>query len=252
MSEKRCDPFSENLAAYALGTLDAEEIPGLESHLIKCKECQLELAGFQSVAGGLLGATPPKKPPANLRRSLAAHLPSAGERKPGLIARIFNPLSARPFAIAAAMVFLLVFNLILSLQIRELQTSHAALTEKLSRGQTAIAMLAYPNTHSLAIQADVQDLAGSLLVDEDIKTAVLFLWNLPELPESQTYQVWLIDADGNRASGGLFTAEDARGYTTAIIKAPAPIGSFAGIGVTVEPVGGSESPTGPRVLSVGL
>jgi anti-sigma-K factor RskA len=252
MSEKLCDPFRENLAAYALGTLDAEEIPELESHLRNCQDCQLELASFQSVAGGLLGAILPKIPPEDLRRNLTAHLPSAKERKPGFIARILNPIYARQAAVAAVMCILLLVNLILSLQIRELQKSHAALAEKLARGQTAVAMLAYPDTQKLNIQADVENLAGTLLVDTDMKMAVLFLWNLPELPKSQIYQVWLIDENGQRISGGLFNADGERGYTTAIIRSSVPIGSFSGIGVTIEPEGGSDGPTGPRVLSVGL
>ena len=111
-------------------------------------------------------------------------------------------------------------------------------------------MLAYPDTQTLNINSDVQGLAGSMLVDRDKSTAVLVLWNLPQLEGDQTYQVWLIDANGKRTNGGLFTPVDEQGYTTATIQSPLPIGQFESLGVTVEPGGGSAGPTGSRILKV--
>jgi anti-sigma-K factor RskA len=143
-------------------------------------------------------------------------------------------------------------NIFSSVQIRDLQQQQAALAERFSSEQAAIAMLAYPETQTLHIKADVQGLAGSVLVDNDKSTAVLVLWNLPQLEAGETYQVWLLDADGKRTSGGLFTPVDKQGYTTATIQSPVPIGEFDGLGVTVEPEGGSPGPTGPRVLAVDL
>jgi anti-sigma-K factor RskA len=113
-------------------------------------------------------------------------------------------------------------------------------------------MLAYPSTQALPVIADVEDIAGSMLVDEDKNTAVLVLWNLPPLGAEQTYQIWLIDADGKRLSGGLFRPATVQGYTTATIQSPRPLREFVGIGVTVEPEGGSPGPTGSRILGVDL
>jgi anti-sigma-K factor RskA len=137
-------------------------------------------------------------------------------------------------------------------QIRDLQRQQSALTDRLYNEQAAIAMLAYPSTKTLNVSADVQGLAGSMLVDKDKSTAVLVLWDLPQLEEGKTYQAWLIDAEGNRTSGGLFAPVDEPGYTTATIQSPVPIGEFKGLGVTIEPSGGSAGPTGPRVLAVDL
>ena len=252
MSDERCSPYRENLAAYALGALDADEIRALETHLKDCQDCQAELVDYQSVTTGLLESVPPQTPPPDLRRKLAAQLPSQQARTPNLFANILARFSLGQAAIALVVVVLLGLNIFSSVQILDLQQQQTALTERLSNEQVAIAMLAYPDTQALTISADVQNLTGSMLVDEEKNTAVLVLWNLPELKSGKTYQAWLIDADGNRISGGLFAPVAEGGYTTATIWSPVPIGEFDGLGVTVEPAGGSEGPTGPRVLAVDL
>jgi len=252
MSDERCLPHRENLAAYALGTLDADDIPALESHLADCQDCQSELADYQSVASSLLQAIPPRMPPQGLRRKLIARLPSQQTRTPKLFADIFGQISIGQVALAVVMLFLLGLNIFSTLQIRQLQQGQFELAERLSQDQTAIAMLAYPSTQALPVHAEMSDITGSMLVDKDKSTAVLVLWNLPRVESGQTYQIWLIDAGGQRTSGGLFTPVNDWGYTTATIHSPRPLGQFVGIGVTVEPEGGSEGPTGSRVLGVDL
>jgi len=252
MSDERCLPYRENLAAYALGALDADEISALESHLYGCKDCQAELAEYQAVTTGLLQASPPKTPPPGLRRKLVAQLHSQQARTPGLPANIFARFSLGQVTAAVVVVILLGLNIYSSFQIRDLQQQQTTLTESLSNEQTALAMLSYPSTQSLAVNPDVENLAGSMLVDREKRIAVLVLWNLPPLAAGQTYQAWLIDAEGNRVSGGLFTPTVGNSYTTTTIRSPAPIGEFDGFGVTVEPSGGSNGPTGPRVLTVDL
>lgn len=252
MSEERCLPYRENLAAYALGSLDADEIPALESHLKDCQDCQTELAGYQSVAKGLLGSIPPQTPSSSLRRKLVAQLPSHRARTPDLLAVLFKRFSLERVAIAMVIAVLLGLNLYSNIQIRDLQRQQSVLDGRLANDQVAIAMLAYPSTQALTVQADVQNLTGSMLVDKDKNMAVLVLWNLPKLKAGQTYQIWLIDSSGERISGGLFIPADNQGYTTATVQSPVSIGQFVALGVTVEPWGGSEGPTGPRVLGVDL
>jgi anti-sigma-K factor RskA len=89
-----------------------------------------------------------------------------------------------------------------------------------------------------------------MLVDKQRAVGVLFVWNLPKLETGQNYQAWLINAQGDRISGGIFIPEENQLYTTVVITSPKPLGEFSGLGVTVEPSGGSPAPTGPRVLKV--
>ena len=252
MSDERCLPHRDNLAAYALGALDADEISALEAHLAGCQDCQSELADYRSVASGLLQSVLPQEPPDGLRRQLIARLPSHQSKsfKPG--ANLFSRFAIVQVASTLAVLVLLGLNIFSSLQIRELQQRQAELAELLSHDQTAIAMLAYPSTQAFPVQADVENVAGSLLVDNDKKLAVLVVWNLPQMEAGQTYQVWLIDPEGKRTSGGLFSPVEGQRYTTTTIWSPDSFDHYAGIGVTVEPEGGSPAPTGSRVLSVDL
>ena len=187
MSDEQCLFYRENLAAYALETLDADEIPALESHLETCQDCQAELADYRSVTMGLFQSVPPMTPPSGLRDKLISQLPSHRIRNSGLLANIFGRFSLGQVATGIVVVFLLGLNIFSSLQIRDLQRQQAALTEHLSNEQTALAMLAYPSTQSLAINPDIQNLAGSMLIDREKRIAVLVLWNLPSLEAGQTY-----------------------------------------------------------------
>ena len=70
--------------------------------------------------------------------------------------------------------------------------------------------------------------------------------NLRPLPPDRVYQVWLVK-DGRRYNGGYFTV-DSSGYGQTLIFPYASIAEFEGIGITIEPIGGSSGPTGISVL----
>ncbi|HEU0297176.1 MAG TPA: anti-sigma factor [Anaerolineales bacterium] len=235
--------FRENIPAYALGALDAEEVAALESHLKTCASCQTELAEYRAVGDVLLTVIPPKEPSAALRRRLQNRLPSAQKRLRPRLNWSFSQV-----AMAAALVLLLVMNLYSILQVRALQLEQAHLARQYRTGETVLSMLSYPTTQRLAINSD--NVVGSLLLDEDRDIVALIVWNMPPLPENQTYQIWLIDPQDGRVSAGIFRPEGDRAYTTQIVFPKQSLSNFTGIGVTVEPAGGSEAPTGDRVFKV--
>ena len=247
MSRINCFPHQDNLAAFSLGALNAEEITAFGSHLIICDDCQAELADYQKIAAGLLLSVPPQMPPASLRRKLASRLPSDQRRTSNLFT-----VSFKQFAAVAVLATLLGLNLFSVMQIRNLQEQQSALAARLSAEQATIGMLARPGTQLVWVTADLPDMTGSVLLDKDKNSAVLVLWNLPELEAGQIYQIWLINAKGEKISAGLFSTSNEQAYTTAPIQSSIPIGQFAAIGVTVEPSGGSQQPTGSRVLVVEL
>jgi len=242
MTENQTDIFRENIPAYALGALDAEDVRALESHLQTCASCRTDLADYRAVSESLLMISPAKTPPAALRRSLQRHLPSAQKKALPRHAWSFNQL-----ALGIALILLLALNVSSYLQIRSLRKQQAELTRKLQSEQTVLAMLAYPNTESLPITADT--ISGTLLVDKSRNTATIIVWNLPQLDSTQTYQAWLIDPEGNRTDAGIFRPQADQPYTSASIYAH-NLTNFVGIGVTVEPANGSDQPTGQRVFKV--
>jgi len=40
-------PYLENIPAYAIGALDAEDVSALETHLQTCASCRTELAEYR-------------------------------------------------------------------------------------------------------------------------------------------------------------------------------------------------------------
>ena len=86
---------------------------------------------------------------------------------------------------------------------------------------------------------------GTLFVGED--SLVLVLRGLQPLPTGQTYQLWLIPADNAPVSAGLVHVSDGESpnVTTDVTLTTE---TFATVGLSVEPAGGSAQPTGNIVM----
>jgi len=235
--------FQDNLAAYALGALDPEEAAALEQHLQTCESCRSELASYERVGSGLLAALPPRAPRASVRRSLQRQL--AGEQR--RTRPQFN-FSFGQLVFGGLLAALLVLNSVTVFQMSSLRREQAELLSQRQSDQTVIAMLSYPTTKSLAF--DQNGVSGSLLVDKQRDLVGVFAWNLAKPPEGKTYQIWLIDQQGQRTSGGFLVPEAGYPFVTAVVWSPQPLTGYTGIGVTLEPAGGSNQPSGPRILRV--
>ena len=95
--------------------------------------------------------------------------------------------------------------------------------------------------------ADAREAYGSIVLDADENRGVLAVRGLPRLDPDHQYQLWLLRG-GRRASGGVFSV-DAEGYAAIRVNVPADFAAFESLGISVEPAGGSATPTGARVMS---
>ncbi len=96
---------------------------------------------------------------------------------------------------------------------------------------------------------------GFLLVSSEGDQAVLCMWELPGITDEQTFQMWLVDEQGTRTSAGLFEGDPSKRAIFMEVPLDQPISAYQGVGVSLEPAGGSpytDQPSGPRVLSVPL
>jgi len=237
-----CQPFRDLLPAYALKALDPDEVRMLENHLKTCPDCQAGLEEFRAVSNGLMFALPPKAPPPRVRARLIASLAAA--QAPAPSTRRAWPIWQLAGGLALAI--LLVLNVSTLSQLQALQRQQATLTKHLQTSQTALALVAYPEGRTLAVTG--QQAAGTLILNSELKNGVLFAWGLETLDEAHAYQVWLIQPDGRRVSGGLFRTEPGQPFVSVVIPSSRPFSDFTGLGVTIEPAGGSPGPTGPKVL----
>lgn len=243
MKPEKHAPFLENIPAHAIGALDADETAALESHLETCASCRTELAEYRALSASLLTATPPRQPSPALRKRLQKNLPAA--QRP---VRTSFSISFSRLAWGLAVAALLVLNLASFIQLRQIQNQQAALSDQFENAQAALAMLSSPNVITFPIVGET--ITGTLLMDMERNQAVFVAQDLPPLSESQIYQIWLVKPDGGRDSAGLFRPTGGLSYTTQSIRTTQPFSSYVGIGVTVEPAGGSDAPTGERIFKV--
>ncbi len=129
----------------------------------------------------------------------------------------------------------------------QLQQASQQFVEQLQNEQQQISSLL---TVSQVVELGGTDAApqaqGTLFVGED--SLVLVLRGLQPLPPGETYQLWLIPAESDPVSAGLvqISDEEIPSLTTDV---QLTISSFAVVGLSIEPAGGSVQPTGNIVMS---
>lgn len=229
------------LPGYALQSLDEDERKQVEQHLERCAQCREELLSYESVVDLMPLASLQYDPPPGLKARIlhqaevgASAAPlreperlSAMEAIYAFFRRAAPAISIASLVLAVAM---LVWNVLLLNEIRGNQSLLPALQvinmESTENAPFAQAVIVVSNNGE----------SGTLVVEE-----------MPQLPPDQQYQLWLI-RDGERDSGGTFSVKE-EGYASLWIYSHDPLSEYASFGVTIEPWGGSEGPTGPRVLA---
>ncbi|WOO42664.1 anti-sigma factor [Rubellicoccus peritrichatus] len=86
-----------------------------------------------------------------------------------------------------------------------------------------------------------------VLWDETGDEGILAVTGLPETPEGSNYQMWLVDESGLARSAGILP-DFPEGTGQAAFALPETSANVGTVLITVEPTGGSESPTGATVL----
>jgi len=235
-------PAEALLGLLALGALAEVEARQVEAHLATCQRCAARSAEFRQISHGLLHLAPEVSPPARLRARLIAALDNSRES-----ALRRNPTGLRlGWAGALAAVALLVLNLALWIQNASLQAQLESLADQQRAGQTVQALRSYPSSRVLELEAE--GIRGTLVYDPGFPLAILYIWGLEDPGPKQSFQAWLISADGTRTSGGLLELPKEEGFAWLVVRAPRPLRDYTGFGVTLEPAGGSPLPTGPRIL----
>jgi anti-sigma-K factor RskA len=143
---------------------------------------------------------------------------------------------------------LLALNVFSVLQVRTLKRQQTQLMGQLQSGQLALAMLSYSKTQTYPI--NVERARGSLLLDKEYNNAVLILRGLPSIPNTQTYQIWLISPNEDRVSAGVFRPQIDQPFISQTVYATQDLTNFVGIDMTIEPAGGSAHPTGTQIFRV--
>ena len=92
-----------------------------------------------------------------------------------------------------------------------------------------------------------QRVTGTMVLDTNNWGGTLAMRGLPRLDPGHQYQLWLVK-EGHRISGGVFDADE-YGYANLLLRVPQDFRGFTATGISVEPAGGSPTPTGARVAT---
>ncbi len=247
-----CDELEELIPAYVLGALSADERARVEKHLPGCANLLELAAAYGRVADLLPHAAKPAEPRAELKdRVLAATM---SKKRQAFVWPSFLTGFLRSPAFAVMIMLLIlalgVWNITLQNQMAQEKAFEQRVLTDLSRQRDFLNVIAYSDDKPKRLQGTevASRAAGRLYSAPSENTFALILNDLPPLPPDKVYQIWLIDAEGKRVSGGTFRVDE-RGRGWFWGRAADLLNQYRAVGITIEPLGGSPQPTGVRVAA---
>jgi anti-sigma factor RsiW len=232
----------DDLAAFALGSLDETERARIERHIGVCAACASQLRAYQGVVGTLPLGLVPVLPPSGGWEAIraAARERPARRGRWSRAAALPNWLRvARWPALAAALAVLLIWNVTLQRELvrRAPGPAPGPEVEALSRRPGRIVILAGSGQPAASARIFVAvDGGGHLAVS-----------GLTPLPRQQTYQLWFLRIGAPTVSGATFGV-DRYGRAWVKVAVPASLDGVRAIVITEEPAPGSSNPTGKHLL----
>jgi anti-sigma-K factor RskA len=249
----------EELELFALGALPGAEAAAIRLHVAGCTACAKALAEARGQAALLAFSVTQEEPSAAARAKLFARIAdrraaSAGGRTVVRAAQQ-RKVSWWNWVLvpATAMLALLSLGLWrennrLFAELREAQRFAASFEQERMHVQKLVNALAAPETITVKLAGTGDSAGGSGVVKYNRRSGlVVYMAQLPPLPQEKVYQMWLVPVNGAPISAGVFmpTADGKAQVWSAEVPGEIEPKAFA---VTVEPAGGLEHPSGPKVL----
>lgn len=222
----------DDLAAFAIGALDAGEARAVRSHLEGCEVCRAELRGLEEAAFAI-AASAERDAPAGLRARIVDRARGEGAPRRALpSSRLGMFRRPVPLFVPLALAVLLAISL----------AAYGGARRDSDRYANALSGIAGARVVALAPTGEVAGVRGSLVIPADGKDPYLIL-DLPAAPSGKTWEAWVIKGETPLAAG--ITSD--RGVTTLVLTAPLTAGDT--VAVTLEPSGGVDRVTGAPVLA---
>ncbi len=249
------DETEELFPFYALGALSDDERARVEAYVAANTGAQARLNEMMGTTSALAYEAAPVEPSPALKKSLMERV-NADARARRSRSRAPAPVPPRaawlPRLVAAFSLIVAVaaggWALSVSREVARLQLQTEALRQELETQRGALAQIASPDAQVFAIAGTEHQPGayGQLIANTQTGAAVLVVAGLSPLEPGKVYEFWLITGD-TPVGAGMFQV-DAQGQ--AILQVPQNVtpGSFNAIGVSIEPEGGSQQPTGDIVM----
>lgn len=252
-----CEEVKQILDAYALGAVEKVEAQGLEEHVAECVRCWEELTEAQRVAAALALGVPLHAASGSLRQRVLA---AASGRRGGLpLADLLKGLRAMwpvgAGAVAAVATATVVLLAVLFFQVDDLRQDNDRLQLQLADASQVTdqlrqieAVRSAPDVTSVLLASTMaaSPAVATFFWSRSTGTGALVCNNLKTLDPSQVYQIWLFE-DGEAISVGTFDSWQGVGHGVLDLRSLATE-DIDGIGVSIEPEGGSEAPSGEMIF----
>lgn len=235
--------------AYALDALTEIERAGFARHVAECETCAVEVAELSETASRLSAAAS-EAPPARLRDAVLREVAQTRQitathraDRPSNDVRTWRRRTAA--AVAAGVIALAGMAAVWVVQ--EERVGDAQQTaQQLAEGQVRLSQIVAAGDAQVRTTTVPGGGTMTVAVSHRLDDGVVLMNDLPVPPAGKVYQLWLMQ--GSRPSSLAVMAADQRSGTVVVDS----LGAADTIGVTVEPTGGSPTPTQPPLAGVGI
>ncbi|WP_432547971.1 anti-sigma factor, partial [Kineococcus sp. SYSU DK004] len=263
----------EDLAAWALDAVDEDERAAVEEHLRTSPAVRREADALRATASRLAGEVPP---PPGLRERLLAEVARTPQERPGQDAATVPaapgvpgvPPAARepeapapvvdlrersrrrrgwatgPLVAVAASVAVAVAGVATAVDARrdaaDARAVAAAERQDAEQARRVADLLGSPAARVVTVEATG---GGTATVVTDGTSAAVLAAGMPDVGAGREYQLWLVEGDALRSAGTMLPGGAGQG-----VRFVADLAGAGGVGISVEPAGGSEQPTTTPVV----
>lgn len=243
------DTLHDRIAPYLLGELSSADADAFEAELARHPELAAEVDS-QREALALLALATPVTPRAGLRAevlSRAAEVPSDVTVLP------IRPGRRRDATwLVVGLAASVVVAAVTALQLRRANTQLAAAVaardsvgSRLAERDSLLARLLDPSVETFTLVANTAATPMvQVMMDRNRRRVMLAAVAMPEIPADREYQLWFI-VDGNPLPSVTFRPGTGGRAMDLDVPMPDGGGTVTGFGVTLEPLGGSPTPTLP-------
>ncbi|MEC4018722.1 anti-sigma factor [Streptomyces sp. H27-D2] len=229
--------------AYAVHGLPPGEREEFERHLSACEPCEREVAELRATAERL-GLAVSVVPPPEMRDAVLRRVATVRQEPPKVAreGRAGGPRSHRMrrlprFVLAACLAGAVALGGVAVWQHQEAQDARDQAQRAEQQADSLARVLAAPDART-ATAAIGNGASGTVVVSRSQNKAAFLASGMPSLPGDKVYQLWFNDG-GKMRSAGLMNA--AAGDKAVVLSGA--VDASSGMGVTVEPAGGSTQPT---------
>ena len=223
------------ISAHALGALDGDQAALAERHIAASDDCRRAYEDALETAAALALAVADSEPPADLRDRIVAAAraerppvveeKAAAPRRKFRLAGLLTPSTGfAVIGVAAAIVFALIAV-----------SQHDSASNAKDDQQALVAILSAPDAHVVPLKSAAGGPAGGRMIVSKNRAALVS--SLQNAPAGHTYQAWGLRPGG--ASPVPLPTFSGDGDVVILDD----VGQYDGVGVTVEPSGGSQKPS---------